>query len=135
MLLHVNNISALTTYFRLGGRLLFATTVTPGAPTKLKLSMSSSTSSNDSFQNMSASEFSIAQYINFPLDDWQLQAGNEILKGNNVIACAPTGADKTVVKEIALYCAFANDKDAIYTTPLKALSNQKFMELQKKFWC
>lgn len=33
----------------------------------------------------------LQQYFPFPLDDWQLQAGGEILKGNNVIVCAPTG--------------------------------------------
>jgi superfamily II RNA helicase len=77
--------------------------------------------------------FDIQHHFNFPLDDWQLQAGTEIIKGNNVITCAATGAGKTVVGEIGLHYAFANNKDAIYTTPLKALSNQKFMELRKIF--
>lgn len=72
-------------------------------------------------------------FFNFPLDPWQIQAGTEILKGNNAIVCAPTGAGKTVVGEIALHLAFQSGFDAIYTTPLKALSNQKFMELRKLF--
>jgi len=73
------------------------------------------------------------KYFNFPLDDWQSDAGIEIYKGHNVITCAPTGAGKTVVGEIALHYAFNNGKNAIYTTPLKALSNQKFAELRKIF--
>ena len=75
----------------------------------------------------------LQQYFEFPLDDWQLQAGGEILKGNNVIVCAPTGAGKTVVGEMALHVALDDGQDAIYTTPLKALSNQKFTELRERF--
>lgn len=92
------------------------------------LKESSTTTSNDNNDS-----FNIEQYFNFPLDDWQIKAGDEIIKGHNVITCAPTGAGKTVVGEIALHYAFANNKDSIYTTPLKALSNQKFMELRKIF--
>lgn len=47
----------------------------------------------------------LQQYFEFPLDDWQLEAGVEILNGNNVIVCAPTGAGKTVVGEMALHMA------------------------------
>lgn len=47
---------------------------------------------------------------------------------------SPTiGAGKTVVGEMALHYAFDNGSNAIYTTPLKALSNQKFGELRKIF--
>ena len=70
----------------------------------------------------------LAKYFNFPLDDWQLQTGGEILMGHNVIVCAPTGSGKTVCGEMALHIAFDKDLDGIYTTPLKALSNQKFAE-------
>jgi superfamily II RNA helicase len=65
----------------------------------------------------------------------QARSGGEILKGNNVIVCAPTGAGKTVVGEMALHHAFHSNPDgaAIYTTPLKALSNQKYAELRKIF--
>jgi len=73
--------------------------------------------------------------FDFPLDDWQLQAGGAIENGHNVIVCAPTGAGKTVVGEIALRYAFdmRGNKSGIYTTPLKALSNQKFVELTQSF--
>lgn len=63
----------------------------------------------------------------------QAKAGGEVLEGRNVIVCAPTGAGKTVVGEMALFDAFHSNKKAIYTTPLKALSNQKYAELRKIF--
>ena len=44
----------------------------------------------------------LQEYFDFPIDGWQAQAGGEILSGNNVIVCAPTGAGKTVVGEMAL---------------------------------
>ncbi|KAL9188404.1 hypothetical protein ACHAXT_006782 [Thalassiosira profunda] len=69
----------------------------------------------------------------FPLDQWQLSAGASILADQNVIVCAPTGAGKTVVGEMALRVALQREKKAIYTTPLKALSNQKFGEMRKVF--
>ncbi|KAG7349055.1 DNA helicase [Nitzschia inconspicua] len=75
----------------------------------------------------------LEKYFNFPLDDWQLEAGGSILMGYNVIVCAPTGSGKTVVGEMALHVAYDRDLDGIYTTPLKALSNQKFGELREKF--
>ncbi|KAL7552457.1 hypothetical protein ACHAWF_015710 [Thalassiosira exigua] len=69
----------------------------------------------------------------FPLDPWQLSAGAAILADRNVIVCAPTGAGKTVVGEMALRVALEGETKAIYTTPLKALSNQKFGEMRKVF--
>ncbi|KAL3823207.1 hypothetical protein ACHAXA_003486 [Cyclostephanos tholiformis] len=69
----------------------------------------------------------------FPLDSWQLAAGCHILDDKNVIVCAPTGAGKTVVGEMALRIALERNKRAIYTTPLKALSNQKFGEMRNVF--
>ena len=75
----------------------------------------------------------LEKYFQFPLDDWQLQAGGSILMGHNVIVCAPTGSGKTVVGEMALHAAFDRDLDGVYTTPLKALSNQKFSEMRQIF--
>lgn len=75
----------------------------------------------------------LAMHFDFPLDDWQLQAGGFILMGYNVIVCAPTGSGKTVVGEMALHRAYDRNMDGIYTTPLKALSNQKFGELRQVF--
>lgn len=75
----------------------------------------------------------LAHHFDFPLDDWQLQAGGEILLGHNVIVSAPTGSGKTVCGEMALRIAYEKDMEGIYTTPLKALSNQKFVELRQIF--
>ena len=73
-------------------------------------------------------------YFDFPLDDWQLQAGGALLRGHNVLVVAPTGAGKTVVGEMALRVAFTlHSQHAIYTTPLKALSNQKYADLCPMF--
>mmetsp|Transcript_19575 Transcript_19575/g.29029 ORF Transcript_19575/g.29029 Transcript_19575/m.29029 type:complete len:1269 (+) Transcript_19575:83-3889(+) len=72
-------------------------------------------------------------YFSFPLDDWQLQAGGEILQNRNIIVCAPTGSGKTVVGEMALHMCMKQQTNGIYTTPLKALSNQKFAELRQIF--
>ena len=75
----------------------------------------------------------LQRHFSFPLDDWQLSAGSSILAGHNVIVCAPTGAGKTVVGEMALHIALGKKTSSIYTTPLKALSNQKFGEMRKVF--
>ncbi len=75
----------------------------------------------------------MAQHFRFPLDDWQLLAGGALLEGHNVIVCAPTGAGKTVVGEMALWHAYTTGRNGIYTTPLKALSNQKYSELCQSF--
>ena len=70
-----------------------------------------------------------APYFDFPLDDWQLHAGGAISEGCHVMVMAPTGSGKTVVGEMALYHAIQQNLKGIYTTPLKALSNQKYADL------
>ncbi|HVL33648.1 MAG TPA: DEAD/DEAH box helicase, partial [Actinomycetota bacterium] len=62
----------------------------------------------------------------FPLDGFQRQAMDSLMQGNSVLVCAPTGAGKTVVGEFGVWLALQNGGKAFYTTPLKALSNQKF---------
>ena len=78
-------------------------------------------------------EVGFLTFIVHSYETGQAKAGGEILEGRNVIVCAPTGAGKTVVGEMALFDAFHQNKKAIYTTPLKALSNQKYAELRKMF--
>jgi len=85
---------------------------------------------DDSIEN---AKEQLQPHFSFPLDSWQLSAGASILANHNVIVCAPTGAGKTVVGEMALRIALQKDTKAIYTTPLKALSNQKFGEMRKVF--
>jgi superfamily II RNA helicase len=75
----------------------------------------------------------LQKFFAFPLDSWQLAAGTSLLAEHNVIVCAPTGAGKTVVGEMALHIAMERNTKAIYTTPLKALSNQKFGEMRQVF--
>jgi superfamily II RNA helicase len=69
----------------------------------------------------------------FPLDDFQLEAMRHLEDGKSVVVCAPTGAGKTVVAEYAVEMALMANKRCFYTTPLKALSNQKLYDLRKKY--
>ncbi|MCW2521865.1 MAG: box helicase domain protein, partial [Frankiales bacterium] len=69
-----------------------------------------------------------AEY-SFELDDFQLQAGRALEDGYGVLVCAPTGAGKTVVGEFAIHLALAQGLKCFYTTPIKALSNQKYNDL------
>ena len=63
--------------------------------------------------------------FNFELDDFQKEAINYIEEGKSVVVCAPTGAGKTCIAEAAIQLAIQNNNRIFYTTPLKALSNQK----------
>ncbi|MFS0733144.1 DEAD/DEAH box helicase [Microbacterium sp. 1P10UB] len=67
----------------------------------------------------------------FELDPFQMAGCQALEDGRSVLVAAPTGAGKTVVGEFAIHLAMLEDGDkAFYTTPIKALSNQKFRELQ-----
>ena len=69
----------------------------------------------------------------FELDDFQKEACECITKGESVVVCAPTGAGKTVIAQHAIHCALEQDKRVFYTTPLKALSNQKYNDFSEKY--
>ncbi len=69
----------------------------------------------------------------FELDDFQKQACDCISAGKSVVVCAPTGAGKTVIAEHAIHCALKEGKKVFYTTPLKALSNQKYSDFSEKY--
>ena len=69
----------------------------------------------------------------FPLDDFQVEAIRAIEAGQSVIVSAPTGAGKTLVAEFAIHAALAAGRRLAYTTPLKALSNQKFADFTREF--
>ena len=62
----------------------------------------------------------------FPFDGFQRDACHALGEGRSVLVCAPTGAGKTVVGECAVWLALQTGRKCFYTTPLKALSNQKF---------
>jgi ATP-dependent RNA helicase HelY len=67
--------------------------------------------------------------VGFVLDDFQLRACRALQEGRGVLVAAPTGAGKTMVGEFAVHLALAAGRKAFYTTPIKALSNQKYAEL------
>ncbi len=74
-----------------------------------------------------------AAQLSFPLDDFQARACTALENGHGVLVCAPTGAGKTVVGEFAVHQALASGGKCFYTTPLKALSNQKHNDLVARY--
>ncbi|WP_062073144.1 DEAD/DEAH box helicase [Demequina sediminicola] len=71
--------------------------------------------------------------LSFPLDGFQREACEAVADGSSVLVAAPTGAGKTVVGEFAVRHAFERGEKAFYTTPIKALSNQKFQEMRRVY--
>src|SRR6201991_5164410 len=69
----------------------------------------------------------------FSLDDFQQRACQALDNGHGVLVCAPTGAGKTVVGEFAVHLALAAGRKCFYTTPIKALSNQKHTDLVDRY--
>ena len=69
----------------------------------------------------------------FPFDPFQIQAMNQLAQGQSVLVAAPTGTGKTLVAEYAIWLAQQRRQRVIYTTPLKALSNQKYRDLRKQY--
>ena len=86
--------------------------------------MTSASSSSDS-------DALIAQFeesYSFPFDEFQRRACRALLGGSSVLVAAPTGAGKTVVGEFAAWLAMKGGGKTFYTTPIKALSNQKYSD-------
>ncbi|KGF97187.1 hypothetical protein EU96_1828 [Prochlorococcus marinus str. MIT 9302] len=75
----------------------------------------------------------LEEYFPFPLDDFQLEAIQAINSGNSVVLTAPTGSGKTLIGEFAIYRGLSHDSRVFYTTPLKALSNQKFRDFANQY--
>ncbi|WP_024804827.1 RNA helicase [Nocardia sp. BMG51109] len=71
--------------------------------------------------------------LTFTLDPFQRQACEALEGGHSVLVCAPTGAGKTVVGEFAVHLALAAGGKCFYTTPIKALSNQKYADLVERY--
>ena len=71
--------------------------------------------------------------FDFIPDDFQKEAFDCIDNGKSVVVCAPTGAGKTCIAEHAIHRALDGNTRLFYTTPLKALSNQKFYDFGKKY--
>ncbi len=69
----------------------------------------------------------------FELDPFQKEAIQYISEGHSVVVCAPTGSGKTIIAEYAAHKALEEGVKLFYTTPLKALSNQKFFDLKQQY--
>ena len=69
----------------------------------------------------------------FELDNFQKQAIAALNAGKSVVVCAPTGSGKTLIGEYAIYRALSRGQRVFYTTPLKALSNQKLRDFRHLF--
>ncbi|MEV0032319.1 RNA helicase [Nocardia sp. NPDC050793] len=76
---------------------------------------------------------SFSAELKFTLDPFQRDACRALEDGHGVLVCAPTGAGKTVVGEFAVHLALASGGKCFYTTPIKALSNQKFADLTERY--
>ncbi|GGV24969.1 helicase [Streptomyces spectabilis] len=69
----------------------------------------------------------------FGLDPFQIEACQALEAGKGVLVAAPTGSGKTIVGEFAVHLALLQGKKCFYTTPIKALSNQKYADLAKRY--
>ena len=67
--------------------------------------------------------------LSFTPDPFQIQALDAVEAGSSLLVAAPTGAGKTIVGQFGAYVALEQGMRAFYTTPIKALSNQKYLEL------
>ncbi len=69
----------------------------------------------------------------FDFDDFQVDACRALGEGRGVLVAAPTGSGKTVVGEFAVHLALDQGRKCFYTTPIKALSNQKYADLVRRY--
>ncbi|KAM7250800.1 hypothetical protein ACFE04_022683 [Oxalis oulophora] len=75
----------------------------------------------------------LSSVYNFRIDKFQQMAIEAFLRGSSVVVSAPTSSGKTLIAEAAAVATVARRKRLFYTTPLKALSNQKFREFRETF--
>ncbi|GAA4665176.1 DEAD/DEAH box helicase [Streptomyces chumphonensis] len=73
------------------------------------------------------------EMYDFELDPFQLDACRALEAGKGVLVAAPTGSGKTIVGEFAVHLALTQGRKCFYTTPIKALSNQKFSDLARRY--
>jgi ATP-dependent RNA helicase HelY len=69
----------------------------------------------------------------FDFDAFQVEACGALATGSGVLVAAPTGSGKTVIGEYAVHLALAQGRKCFYTTPIKALSNQKYTDLLRRY--
>lgn len=82
---------------------------------------------HSAYERSEAARF--ARSLPFELDPFQIEADEALEAGKNVLVAAPTGAGKTIVADFAMHLAQQKNVKAFYTTPIKALSNQKYHDL------
>ena len=82
---------------------------------------------------MNVNELDPARLFPFPLDAFQQEALAAINRGQSLVVSAPTGSGKTLIGEYAIHRALAHGRRVFYTTPLKALSNQKLRDFRASF--
>lgn len=73
------------------------------------------------------------EMYDFDLDPFQIEACQALEDGKGVLVAAPTGSGKTIVGEFAVHLALAQGRKCFYTTPIKALSNQKYQDLVRRY--
>jgi ATP-dependent RNA helicase HelY len=76
---------------------------------------------------------SFRELYDFDFDPFQVAACAALTDGDGVLVAAPTGSGKTVVGEYAVHLALTQHKKCFYTTPIKALSNQKYNDLVRRY--
>ena len=84
-------------------------------------------------RNLHKETTAFVQSFDFEFDPFQVAACHAVEEGSGVLVAAPTGAGKTVVGEFAAHLALKLGKKCFYTTPIKALSNQKYSEFVAMF--
>ena len=75
---------------------------------------------------------SVQEFLGHPLDEFQNRCLDVLSRGSDLLGMAPTGSGKTAVAMLGILSAFARDKRVVYTSPIKALSNEKYDSLGKK---
>jgi superfamily II RNA helicase len=78
-------------------------------------------------------DLDLKNLFRFELDDFQQQAIAALNAGRSVVVCAPTGSGKTLIGEYTIHRALSRGGRIFYTTPLKALSNQKLRDFREQF--
>ncbi|RII18742.1 ski2-like helicase [Streptomyces sp. YIM 130001] len=76
---------------------------------------------------------SFREMYDFGLDPFQIESCQALESGKGVLVAAPTGSGKTIVGEFAVHLALSQGKKCFYTTPIKALSNQKYADLARRY--
>jgi superfamily II RNA helicase len=104
-----------------------------GVNVELHRSSSSYPNTESVSNSLTATGLDLITLFPFELDGFQLEAIEALNAGKSVVVCAPTGSGKTLIGEYAIHRALAQGKRVFYTTPLKALSNQKLRDFRDRF--